>query len=203
MIVMNLELDNLMGFNGFKMNFSYPKKIVNSSIPNEFLLNKTNFRYKKLNVLIGANASGKTSIGKALMIIFNFISKRDSAKIKELVRNEKEKSQFSIDFLIDENTLYRVNCEIGEELDGVSSKDRRFESDPYIKVEVYTASIGKNDSYESCVKKLKQVSVNINDEKTDEAITQSIVNSDYDFIMLIDIESNSFSMFRRSSSCFS
>ena len=89
MIVMNLELDNLMGFNGFKMNFSYPKKIVNSSIPNEFLLNKTNFRYKKLNVLIGANASGKTSIGKALMIIFNFISKRDSAKIKELVRNEK------------------------------------------------------------------------------------------------------------------
>ena len=44
MIVMNLELDNLMGFNGFKMNFSYPKKIVNSSIPNEFLLNKTNFR---------------------------------------------------------------------------------------------------------------------------------------------------------------
>ena len=40
--------------------------------------------------------------------------------------------------------------------------------------------------------------VNINDEKTDEAITQSIVNSDYDFIMLIDIESNSFSMFRSS-----
>ena len=167
MIVMNLELDNLMGFNEFKMNFSYPKKIVNSSIPDEFLINKTNFRYKKLNVLIGANASGKTSIGKALMIIFNFISKRDAAKIKDLVRNKKEKSKFSIDFLIDEDTLYRVNCEIGDETDHLYSKDRHFIIEPDIKVEVYNASIGKNDSYESCVKKLKKVIVDASDSKTD------------------------------------
>ena len=32
MIVLNLELDNLFGFEDFKINFSYPKKVENSSI---------------------------------------------------------------------------------------------------------------------------------------------------------------------------
>ena len=47
MIVMNIEIDNFMSFNNFAMNLSYPKKIVNSSIENEFLTGFTNFRYKK------------------------------------------------------------------------------------------------------------------------------------------------------------
>ena len=45
MIVLNLELDNLFGFEDFKINFSYPKKIVNSSIKDETLYDKPNFRY--------------------------------------------------------------------------------------------------------------------------------------------------------------
>ena len=94
MIVMNLEIDNLFGFEEFELNFSYPKKIVNSSISNEYLENKPNFRYKKINILIGANASGKTSIGRALMVIFNFISKKDPAKLREVIRNKAKKSKF-------------------------------------------------------------------------------------------------------------
>lgn len=109
MIVMNLEIDNLFGFEEFELNFSYPKKIVNSSISNEYLENKPNFRYKKINILIGANASGKTSIGRALMVIFNFISKKDPAKLREVIRDKAKKSKFSIDFLSDEETLYRIN----------------------------------------------------------------------------------------------
>ena len=50
MIVMNIEMDNFMSFNNFAMNLSYPKKIVNSSIENEFLTGFTNFRYKKVNI---------------------------------------------------------------------------------------------------------------------------------------------------------
>lgn len=30
MVIMNLELENILGFPNFKMNFSYPKKIVSS-----------------------------------------------------------------------------------------------------------------------------------------------------------------------------
>ena len=73
MVVMNLELNNLFGFQDFKVNFSYPKKLVKSTIENEYLETKPNFRYKKVNILMGANASGKTSLGKALVDIFNFL----------------------------------------------------------------------------------------------------------------------------------
>ena len=72
MLVLNLELDNLFGFEDFKINFSYPKKIENSSIKDEFLKDRPNFRYKKVNILLGANSTGKTFIGKAMMAILTF-----------------------------------------------------------------------------------------------------------------------------------
>ena len=71
MIVLNLELDNLFGFEDFKINFSYSDNTKNSSIKDEFLKDRPNFRYKKVHILLGANATGKTSIGKAMMAIFN------------------------------------------------------------------------------------------------------------------------------------
>ena len=37
MVVMNLTADNILGFTDFAINFSYPKKIVNSTIENEHL----------------------------------------------------------------------------------------------------------------------------------------------------------------------
>ena len=54
MIVLNLELNNLFAFENFKINFSYPKKVENSSIKDEFLKDRPNFRYKKVNILLGA-----------------------------------------------------------------------------------------------------------------------------------------------------
>ena len=74
MIIMNVELNNIYGFNDFSINFSYPKKIVNSIIEDEHLYGRKNFRYKKAVILMGANASGKTSLGKALMIIYFIVS---------------------------------------------------------------------------------------------------------------------------------
>ena len=61
MIVMDVRLDNIYAFKNFHMNFSYPKKIVDSYIEDEYLQDHPNFRYKKAVVLMGANASGKTS----------------------------------------------------------------------------------------------------------------------------------------------
>ena len=37
MVVMNLSLKNIYGFTDFEINFSYPKKIVNSLIEDEHL----------------------------------------------------------------------------------------------------------------------------------------------------------------------
>ena len=49
MILMNIMLDNLYAFNDFTLNMSYPKKIVGSTIENEYLSDFHNFRYKNTN----------------------------------------------------------------------------------------------------------------------------------------------------------
>ena len=108
MIVMNVEIDNFMSFDGFVMNLSYPKKILNSGIENEFLDGFTNFRYKKVNILMGANATGKTSFGKMLMIIFNFMDKKQYAKIADAISDKTKKAEFCIDFVANTKFLYRV-----------------------------------------------------------------------------------------------
>ena len=52
MIIMDIKVDNLYAFKNFHMNMSYPKKIVDSTIENERLTDRPNFRYKKVNIII-------------------------------------------------------------------------------------------------------------------------------------------------------
>ena len=106
MIVLNLELDNLFGFEDFKINFSYSDNIKNSSIKDEFLKDRPNFKYKKVNILLGANATGKTSVGKAMMAIFNFFNKKEISKVTQYIRDLKKEMSFSIDFILD---LYKAD----------------------------------------------------------------------------------------------
>ena len=75
MVVLDVRLDNFYAFQNFHMNLTYPKKIVGSSIKDEHLPDRPNFRYKKVNIIMGANASGKTTLGHMFRSIFNFIVK--------------------------------------------------------------------------------------------------------------------------------
>ena len=148
MIVMNIEIDNFMSFNNFAMNLSYPKKIVNSSIQNEFLTGFSNFRYKKVNILMGANATGKTSFGKMLMKIFNFMDKKQYTQIASVIADTNKEATFCIDFVTNLRYLFRVNTVIsppdeGEKLTGKN-----------IDVSVRYVEIQKKDSYESCLKRI-------------------------------------------------
>ena len=149
MIVLNLELDNLFGFEDFKINFSYSNNIKNSSIKNEFLKGRPNFKYKKVNVLLGANATGKTSIGKAMMAIFNFLNRKEISTVTQYIRDTKKKMSFSMDFILDgKNILYRVDMEY--------KKIGEFEK---INLELYKADILKNDSYETTLEKFEKINL--------------------------------------------
>ena len=59
MIVLNLELDGIYGFDDFKINFTYPKKVVNSIIDDEYLDGRERFRYKKSCYLNGSKCNWK------------------------------------------------------------------------------------------------------------------------------------------------
>ncbi|MDR1832577.1 MAG: ATP-binding protein [Fusobacteriaceae bacterium] len=71
---MKLKADNLYCFDDFELDFSYPKKIVKSTIEYEYLEERPNFRFKRVNIIFGANASGKTSMGRLMRDIAGFIA---------------------------------------------------------------------------------------------------------------------------------
>lgn len=140
MIVLNLTLDGIYGFNDFNINFTYPKKIVNSIIEDEFLEGRERFRYKKSIILMGANATGKTSLGKALLRIFGYMENGNPIPLCEMVSGEK--GFFSIDFVNGDYRLQRLSAEI------ISRKNE-------VDIQYKDAEIGMLDSYEKCTAKLK------------------------------------------------
>lgn len=147
MIVMDIKIDNFFAFKNFHMNMSYPKKIIDSTIKNEFLHERTNFRYKKVNILMGANATGKTSFGKMLMEIFNFISEKQFDYITEKICDVTKAASFSMDFIGEQYILYRISTIISPKSE---SKYRSTD----INVSISSTEIGPRDSYESCVKRI-------------------------------------------------
>ena len=149
MVLLDIKLDNFLLFNDFSMQLSYPKKPVASSIAEEHLAGRPNFRYKKLIVLMGANATGKTALGKVLMGAFNFIAKREYALISELIEDSQKDARFSMDMAFDDNVLYRVEALFRGRKKSYS--DIRSED---ISVKVKKEKILKNDSYEKCAKRL-------------------------------------------------
>jgi AAA15 family ATPase/GTPase len=56
-------------FKDTEIDFTYPKKIKNSTIEGEYLAEFPNINYKKVCIFMGANASGKTSLIAFLAII--------------------------------------------------------------------------------------------------------------------------------------
>lgn len=153
MIIMDVSFDNFYAFRNFHMNMSYPKKIVNSCIEGEFLDGHPNFRYKKVNIIMGANASGKTSLGKMLMNIFNFMKKKEFSKLTHAICDPDIPASFSIDFIpTNDDQLYRVQTQINP-----SAEDDYQISD--ISTVVKSVKISQNDRYETCAQKLDQLPI--------------------------------------------
>ena len=149
MVILNLELDNFLVFNQFKLNFSYPKKLVNSTIPEEHLAGRPNFRYKKLVVLMGANATGKTALSRILRSILNFISRREYSLITGLIEDPMKDASCLIDFAFSDFMLYRVEVKFK----GRKDRQAEYRSED-IDVVVRSEQILKNDSYERCLERL-------------------------------------------------
>ena len=152
MVIMNLELDNIYGFKDFKMNFAYPKKIVGSTIENEHLPLRLNFRYKKVNIIMGGNASGKTTLGKAIRDIFYSIVLKQFDGLRNAINDKNKVGKFSADIVLVENVMHRFIGEI-------------FPDNKNFIIQVQKAYIAKNDSYEKCCKKLKETTKSMGDER--------------------------------------
>ena len=148
MVVLDVRFDNFYAFKNFHMNLSYPKKIVGSSIGSEHLAGYPNFRYKKVNIIMGGNASGKSTFGYMLMNIFNFIERKNYDLLTEAINDHEKEAFFAVDMVVNGNFLYRITCSI------TPNTEEKYTHENFV-LEVRKENIARNDSYESCVKKLE------------------------------------------------
>jgi hypothetical protein len=161
MVVLNVELDNFYAFKNFHMNLTYPKKIVGSCIKEEHLENRPNFRYKKVNIIMGANASGKTTFGRMLMKIFNFIDKKNYELLTDAICDSSKAASFALDMAFRSNILYRISCSVAP------CTEEKY-SPEHFKVEIRTENIQAKDNYEMCVKRMEEKPYSAEDNYIDE-----------------------------------
>ena len=147
MIIMDLKVDNFYAFKKFHLNFSYPKKIVGNTLGEETLSGCPNFRYRRVNIVMGANATGKTSLGDLFNSIFFFIDEKNVTSLTSTIANTKKKAQFVIELIVREKILYRIDCRVA------ASREGKYTSDE-VMVHVVSTSIGESDTYETCKNRL-------------------------------------------------
>lgn len=154
MIILNLKLKNIYCFNDFEINFSYPKKVNNNLLGNEFHEDYNSFRFKKLNIFVGANASGKTSLIRSIWEILHFLAKKESASLRRIVDDNYDESFIEIDFInniIDETYLHRLTIKTyNKENFEIKIADRKIK-----------LTLGK--SYESLVSKFDSMPLEFTD----------------------------------------
>ena len=95
---------------------------------------------------MGSNATGKTTLGRALLRIFDFIESGNPSDLIPMASDRDRVARISIDFVNTDLILHRVVF--------TSRIDESKSPAPLITVEHESAEISKADTYESAVKKL-------------------------------------------------
>jgi ABC-type cobalamin/Fe3+-siderophores transport system ATPase subunit len=86
-------------FKNTEFDFTYPKKIANSTIEGEFLTDFPKINYKKICILMGANASGKTSLGKIMCSINNYLVGKDVKSFSDSICDKKKNAETEIIYI--------------------------------------------------------------------------------------------------------
>lgn len=147
MIIMRVKADNIMCFNDFDINMSYPKRIVNSPIANEYLKERTNFRYKKINILMGGNATGKTSLGRILMRFANYLQDGIVSRFTDIINDPTGSAYLTIDFVTSNLRLNRFTF-------SADPRSANGYDDSNVSILIKSVRINKTDSYETCATRL-------------------------------------------------
>ncbi len=142
MVIMNLKMDNVLAFYDFNINFSYPVKLRKTLIPEESLNGKPSFRYKKVNIFVGSNATGKTSLIKCIWTILLFLNQKEQNIVRTIMNENSLPSLITLDYVENDDVSYKLKRLIIK----LENKD--------LKMAYAELIIKDGDSYESRVKDL-------------------------------------------------
>jgi len=159
MAILNIKLDNVLSFYNFEVNFSFPNKLKTSIIENENLEYVPTFRYKKLNIFIGSNATGKTSLIKCIWRILLFLNRKEKIVLDEIVNKNEKDSRIEIDLVEDNeerHVLHRYKILVTDKM----SESNVMVSHTYVTL---SAAKSSKDSYENKIKELESIPDNFMD----------------------------------------
>lgn len=148
MIITKVAIHNLFNFDHAELDLTIPKKVVNSTIPFEYLEGREAFRYRRVCILSGANASGKTSLGRVL----NFLQRCVAGDVlpavgdaSQFIADKKQEAEMTVEFVTPENfRMHELQVKIHPEI-------------PIPNVTYISTYIGVNDSSKAVREKLNKV----------------------------------------------
>lgn len=144
MLFSRVEIAGLYTFNGAVLDLTYERKLANNTISNEYLSGHKNFNIKKVCILSGANASGKTTFGKILCGIQNYLSRNNIVDYLKKGLNNDNVAEIKVEFVVLVDKAWHLR-----------SVTFSFNKDGIISEEYASIKIGKNDSSRTARKKLK------------------------------------------------
>lgn len=111
MVILSLKCTNLFMFNDFNIDFTYEKKINHFLATNDILFPESKIYVRKNMITLGGNASGKTTFGKLLCAISNYIVGREVSSrlnLYEAIYDKTKEASFEMEFVIDK-LAYRIS----------------------------------------------------------------------------------------------
>ena len=123
MIILRIACDNIYMFKNFELDFTYERRINHPLAKDDELFEGSRIKVRKNLVIMGANASGKTTFGKLLCLILNFILGRylddKSLDFSKIQYDKTKDAYFEIEFVV-KQTAYLLkasfkDCNLQEE----------------------------------------------------------------------------------------
>ncbi|WP_431022581.1 putative ATP-binding protein involved in virulence [Erwinia rhapontici] len=143
------RIDNLFCFKDAELNLSFSRPPVNSSLEGEYIDGYEKFYFKKVCILSGANASGKTSLGRVIFAVQQFLDDGDMITSSLSITDKTKNAYIEADFFQEHNGfLYRVAFNFSES----EKKSIRL-----LGTTVAAVSLRKNDSCATATKRLDKV----------------------------------------------
>ena len=113
MIILSLKCDNIFMFKDFFIDFTYSRKLSHPLSEKDYLFPGSRINVRKRMLILGGNASGKTTFGKILCAISNFIIGRtlvdEKLHLQKAIYALKKESSFEIEFVM-EDIAYRLKA---------------------------------------------------------------------------------------------
>lgn len=115
MIILRVACDNIYMFKDFELDFTYNRRINHPIAQGDLLFEGSHIKARKNLIIMGANASGKTTFGKLLRFILNFMHGANfedapNDVIAGIQCNRKKNAHFEIEFVID-RTAYLLKAD--------------------------------------------------------------------------------------------